>query len=153
MARDGTWDANLVGVTPITSRQSGRTQGWLLSALTPMSQPPAVLLSVSFLAVIVLADWATGPERSLGVFYVIPIALVTLRLNVFAGAATSVLSVLAWVIADFDWSTTPFPENLPYWNAVVRLGFFVVVTALLAALKRENEPSSPWRVQIRSPES
>ncbi len=131
-------DATLGEMTSSGSSGSYPHHGWLFSALKRVSTRTALLLSSILLVGIGLTDWVTGPERSLGIFYILPIALVTLKLQFSLGIATSILSVLAWIIADYNWTTTRVAENIPYWNASVRLGFFAIITGLLAALKREN---------------
>jgi len=82
-----------------------------------------------------VADIVTGSELAFSLFYLIPIVLVTWFSGRILGFAISVASAVMWVIADVLAGQSYSQPVIRYWNAVVRLGFFVVVTLLLPALK------------------
>lgn len=95
------------------------------------------LVTLGFLLVLLvgLIDHATGPALSISIFYLLPIALVAW----FAGRAYAVLISIAgaitWLLADLI-VTTSYPHPaIHYWNAVVRLGSFLIVAYILSALK------------------
>ena len=95
-------------------------------------------------ATVGLADIATGAEVAFGLFYLIPIALVAWYAGRHLGLTISLLSSVAWFMADELGGRVYSRPIIRYWNAVVRLGFFVVVTLLIPALKaleREKEIS------------
>ena len=51
----------------------------------------------------------------------------------------SILSACAWLTAELMWHL-PYPHPfVPFWNAAIRLGIFVIVASLLSALKEFNE--------------
>jgi diguanylate cyclase (GGDEF)-like protein len=87
-------------------------------------------------------DYLTGPEISISLFYLIPIVAATWFSGRYLGIAISLLSAFAWFAADVFSGSSHSNPAIPFWNAFVRLGFFVIVTLLLPVLKaleREKE--------------
>ena len=86
------------------------------------------------------ADFLTGWELSFSIFYLIPIVLVTWFAGRNLGLVMSIASTIVWFTAD-NLSGQPYSQPIfPFWNAGVRLGFFILVSFLLPALKeREHE--------------
>jgi diguanylate cyclase (GGDEF)-like protein len=76
-----------------------------------------------------------GPQLSFAIFFVVPIALVTWFTKRWLGFIFSILSALAWLIADLTSGATYFPPDIPYWNGVVRLGSLLILTFVLSTLK------------------
>lgn len=79
-------------------------------------------------------DFLTGYEIAFSLFYLIPISLVTWFAGKRLGIAASIASAVAWYIADVA-SGHPVTPFVHYWNTGIRLSFFVIVMALLLALK------------------
>ncbi len=86
-------------------------------------------------AVVGIGDYVTGNELSFSLFYLIPIVLVTWFSGRNLGLAISVIAAITWFIADALVGQPYSQPIIRYWNAAVRLGFFVLVTLLLPALK------------------
>jgi GGDEF domain-containing protein len=86
-----------------------------------------------------LADWATGPELSLLVFYFPGVALAAWGAGVAAGVAVSVLAAGTWLAADFLVGHTYAAEYVRYWNAGVRLAAFATVALLTERLRKASE--------------
>jgi diguanylate cyclase (GGDEF)-like protein len=82
-----------------------------------------------------ILDYLTGWELSVSLFYLFPIVLVTWYTNKNAGLVFSGISALMWFLADVSSGHAYSEPVLRYWNALIRLGFFVVVTLLLPTLK------------------
>jgi diguanylate cyclase (GGDEF)-like protein len=80
-------------------------------------------------------DILTGSELSFSLFYLMPIVLVTLSAGRNPGLVISVISAAMWFLADVLAGHSYSQPVIRYWNAIVRLGFFVVVTLLIPALK------------------
>ncbi len=89
----------------------------------------------SLIWVVGLLDYATGPEIGLSVFYLLPVAAATWFLSLPAGMIAAGTSALVWYIADTGAGHAYSHVAIPFWNAAVRLGFFVIVGQLI------------WRVQ------
>jgi diguanylate cyclase (GGDEF)-like protein len=98
--------------------------------------PSVVLISTGFLILFLgLIDVLTGPEISFSVFYLFPILGATWLTGRWAGVFTSVLSAIVWRLADSLGGQTYSHPLIPYWNMLVRLGFFLVITFLLSELQ------------------
>jgi diguanylate cyclase (GGDEF)-like protein len=91
---------------------------------------------------VLAVDALTGIKLSFSLFYLLPIATVTWFAGMNWGLAFSALSAVTWFVVDIiSGQTYPLP-TMRYWNAFIRLGFFVTVALLLPALKaleREKE--------------
>jgi diguanylate cyclase (GGDEF)-like protein len=86
------------------------------------------------------ADVETGYEINLGLFYLAPIAIATWGAGVAGGLGLSLASVIGMFAVDnFLTRDMQFPGLVPYWNAMIRLGYFVAFTLVLSALKRAHE--------------
>ena len=93
-------------------------------------------MSTAFLVLLLgVIDVLTGPEISLSVFYLFPILVATWLIGRRAGVFTSVLSAITWRLADSLAGQTYSHPLIPYWNMLVRLGFFLVITFLLSELQ------------------
>ncbi len=86
-------------------------------------------------------DYLTGPEWAFSSFYLLPIALAAWCVGSGWGLFVSVLSSLTWLGADLAAGHIYSNPVVPYWNMLVRLLTFVVVTYALAGLRKvlDNE--------------
>lgn len=79
-------------------------------------------------------DALSGAEVSFSIFYLLPISLVTMRGGTAEGLATAGVSAAVWLFADIAGGAHYSSPLIPYWNAVVRLGYFSLHTVLLGRL-------------------
>ena len=84
-------------------------------------------------------DYVTGPDIAFSIFYLVPIALSSWYLGKAYGAAFSSVCALSWLAADLASSAVHFHPLVPYWNAIVMLGFFLVFSMMLPALRTALE--------------
>lgn len=99
-------------------------KGWTVAGST------GVTLALAWLNALV------GWEVSFSVLYVLPIAAVSWTAGRRAGVALSLLAATGWFVAN---EVSGFPASqawIPYWNALVRFAFFVIVALLVATLRR-----------------
>ena len=98
-----------------------------------------VLVILSGICVVVLlgaVDWATGYEISFSIFYLAPICFVAWYAGRQAGLILALMGAAVWLAADVA-AGHPFGHFLiPFWNAVVRLGFYVITVLILHRLHR-----------------
>jgi diguanylate cyclase (GGDEF)-like protein len=106
----------------------------LANLFAARSRSFTVGIALAFLVGTGFADWVTGRDISLSVFYVAPIALTTWYVNKRTGLLFAFLSTLTWFVAD-DMGRPHVQPFVPYWNAAVRLGFYAVALVILAKLK------------------
>jgi diguanylate cyclase (GGDEF)-like protein len=85
-----------------------------------------------FVAGIGVVDFLSGIELVVSLFYLIPIVLVTWFAGRNLGLVISVMAAITGYIADEEIYSF---DIIGYWNASIRLGFFVVITLLLPVLK------------------
>jgi signal transduction histidine kinase len=103
----------------------------------------------ALIGVIGLADYLSGFELSLLVFYLLPVCLAVVAVGWRFGTLTAGFSVATWLAGDFAAGAhfaTPF---VPVWNALIALVTYLVVVWLVAsviALQREMEN----RVRLRT---
>ncbi|MBI4464384.1 MAG: diguanylate cyclase [Acidobacteria bacterium] len=108
---------------------------WLLR------QSKTFVTAVGFaLALLVGAvDYLTGFELSVGVFYLAPVFLVSWGVGKNAAILLSVISAVLWLLADVGGGHTYSNPAFPFWNAGVRLGFFLSVAYLAWYLKEAQD--------------
>ena len=102
-----------------------------------LSQQSGLSLTASGFALVGLigiTDYLTGYELAFSIFYLIPITLTTWYVSRQTGILISVASAFVWLITDLLAGHLYLHPAIPYWNAAVRLGFFLIVTYALAAL-------------------
>jgi diguanylate cyclase (GGDEF)-like protein len=84
-----------------------------------------------------LIDYLTGYEVSFSLFYLAPISLITWFIGKRWGLVISTFSAITWLIADLS-SGLLYTNSIIYlWNTMIRFGFFITVTLLISALKKE----------------
>jgi diguanylate cyclase (GGDEF)-like protein len=93
--------------------------------------------AVGFILVLLLGivDYWTGVELSITLFYLIPIFLITWFAGRNLGLAISAISAITWFITDYTNGLVYSNKFIYVWNTLIRLGFFIVSSRLLSALK------------------
>ncbi len=98
-----------------------------------------VVITILLLAIITLLDFISGNEISFSIFYLIPISFAAWYINRNTGIIFSLISAILWFIND-SLNSPVYSNNLiPYWNALVRLGYFLLNTILLSGIKNNIE--------------
>lgn len=82
-----------------------------------------------------VADLYTSSEISFSLFYLFPIILGTWFASRKIGLVVCLLSALSWFLADTLNHQIYSSPLFGYWNAIVRLAFFVAIAYLLPVLK------------------
>jgi diguanylate cyclase (GGDEF)-like protein len=112
------------------------------------SQDRRLLITGAFLFVAILAylDFLSGFEYSISLFYLLPIGLLAWFIGKRHALILSVLSAVSWYVSNALAGISYTHPFIGYWNAVIRLGFFIIVTLLITGMKktleREKELSS-----------
>jgi diguanylate cyclase (GGDEF)-like protein len=105
------------------------------TALAKLSQAWIVALAIAGVGLVGLIDYLTGQEISFSVFYLGPVALATWYGSRRYGFLISVLSSAVWIAADLNAGHLYTYEVIAIWNGLVRLAFYLISAALLAALR------------------
>jgi signal transduction histidine kinase len=110
----------------------------LLAWFRVQSRRTQLLLTVILMIVLGIIDFVTGPELSFSIFYLLPISLAAWYMGRPVGIAFSLISAILWLSADLLGGHTYAHASIPFWNALVRLAFFLIVTYALAALRKSR---------------
>jgi PAS domain S-box-containing protein len=105
------------------------------------SHSKSVTIAVSYFLVLLFGflDYLSGPTVSLSILYVIPIILGTWNLGRANGIALAATSAAVWLAADMMWLVTYAHAAVPYWNAIMRFGVFLVLVLLVWQVRTANE--------------
>jgi diguanylate cyclase (GGDEF)-like protein len=112
-----------------------------MSVIERLNRMPKAILAISGMLLILsigILDYYTGPDIGVSIFYLLPIFLVTWLLGIGSGLVVSLISASSWLTAELLHGKTYSNIYTPYWNALVRLGFFVTIVFLQYALKKEH---------------
>lgn len=97
---------------------------------------PLIGLIASWILLIGIFDFATGPYVGLSIFYLIPVALAAWHISENAGILTAAVCAGMWFIADLLTQAAGYHLVLQIWNAGMRLGLFTIVAALVSNVRR-----------------
>ena len=119
-----------------------RGKSWL-DAADRLSLPAAVLAGIGLLALAGVLDWVTGPELASALFYLPAILWMTWKGDRRLGFVMVVACSATWLVISL--LTHPHHANpfAPYWNALVRLATFSLVSGL------QSEIIQRKRVELR----
>jgi diguanylate cyclase (GGDEF)-like protein len=81
-----------------------------------------------------VTDYLSGSEISFSIFYLVPISFATLLSGRAAGLIVSLVSAITWFLADIFIHPAYSNPIIPYWNTLVRLGYFSMHTVLLSVM-------------------
>jgi diguanylate cyclase (GGDEF)-like protein len=104
--------------------------------LDRLARPAILALAAGGVCIVGGVDYLTGYEVSMSLLYLGPVALAAWYSGARAGIAMAVLSCIGWYVADLAAGNRYSHPAIPVWNALIRLGFFVVTGLLLDALRR-----------------
>ncbi len=94
-----------------------------------------ILLAAAAMAAVGVLDHRTGAEISFSIFYVIPVSMTAWAVGPAAGILFSIAAAVVWFAIDHSVGPGYTHPLIPYWNAVVRLAFFLIIARILSALK------------------
>src|SRR3984893_15894564 len=118
----------------IDNLQVGRTVRFLRKPHTGsmwLGRGTIVVASLALVCLIGYIDFRTGYERSLSLFYLVPISLGTWFVGLTFGFAIAVLSVVVWVASDL---AAGIP-SVRLWNAGMTLASYFAFTVVLSKLR------------------
>ncbi len=104
--------------------------------LNQHSKPLLILSGLAIVFLVGVADYLTGAELRISIFYLIPIALITWSLNRRAGVSFAILSSCVELMTDLATGYRYSHFAIFYWNNAMQLGFYIIIVFILSALKR-----------------
>jgi len=108
-------------------------------------QSPASLLTRAFLTIILItvADYVTGPDLSLFIFYFFPIITVSWflgkRQGIVMALSAGVAAALHDLLSMYSYSGAIPVDVLQYWGFLQRTGVFLIVSVIIAALRSSED--------------
>ena len=132
-------DLPRAGVLP--GGESERRISFLIRVLGWLDRLPPVAVCAGAAVLIVaigIISYLAGPQLSSSLFYLIPVLLVSRVAGLRWGILAAVFSALVWLTADLNAGLVYGHAVTPYWNAVMRLGSFLVAVCLVAAMGSLN---------------
>lgn len=109
----------------------GKTDAFL-STLTPIY---LAIISFLLVAIVAVPDYLTGYELGFSIFYLLPVSVGSWYMRGQFWLLICIVSAVTWLGVDYT-SGHPYSHPaIPFWNAGVRFGFFIVVALLLKRLR------------------
>lgn len=104
--------------------------------LRERSKLAIAVVCVSLVAAVGAADYWTGFERSLLVFYLVPVALAAWLIGRGFALTICLVSVATWIAGDVAAGAKYSSPIVPLWNSLIALTSFLIVVWLVASLRR-----------------
>ena len=82
-----------------------------------------------------LIDWLTGPEISIAAFYLPGVVLVAWFASRKLAIMAAIFGCIAWLIPELMSHKQFSHYYIPYWNAAIRLSFFLITVFLITEVK------------------
>ena len=98
-----------------------------------------VIVGILLLLIVAFLDFATGTELSFSIFYLIPIFLFTWMVNGNIGIAIACISSGLWLFIEVISAPQYSSSFIYFWNAIIRLGFFLLPVLLIRSLEQEKK--------------
>lgn len=102
------------------------------------SKPFWVTVGIVLVIILGIIDYFTGYDLNLSLFYLIPIFIVVWYTGGRMGLVFSFASTVVGFLANYLSGLTYSNPSIFVWNTVLRLGFYLVVSWLVATLKRTS---------------
>ncbi|HET6369686.1 MAG TPA: diguanylate cyclase, partial [Nitrospiria bacterium] len=97
---------------------------------------PLIMVEALILAIVIgILDYRSGVDVSLMIFYLVPIFIAAWCIGNWAGILLALGSSAAWFFEDVLSSTPHSHPLIPYWNAAVKIGFFLIIAWLMSSFK------------------
>jgi diguanylate cyclase (GGDEF)-like protein len=114
--------------------------GMITGFLNRLTRGGLAFLIVGLVGIVGVIDYLTGFDVSVSFFYLIPISIAAWYMRRSRGVYVSLACALIWLGTNSLTSPGQGPSfYAQLWNAIVRLGFFLVVSNLLSSLHRSIE--------------
>ncbi|HEY3756335.1 MAG TPA: sensor histidine kinase [Opitutaceae bacterium] len=106
----------------------------LVDGPTPRNRRRALAFAYTLTLVVGVADFFTGIQVSLLVFYFVPVAIGVAASGSRSGVLIALFSVLTWLASDFAAGAHYASLLIPCWNALIAFVTYLVLVWLLSGL-------------------
>lgn len=108
----------------------------LIQPAAPQSAAfPAALAGIAGVLFVGWVDYVTSPELALSIVYLIPISYCAWWAGLWPAVWTSLTASIVWTFLDMTHGRPYASHLIPYWNGLVRLCIFVLVSGLMARIR------------------
>lgn len=96
-----------------------------------------IMIIILIVVIILLGylDYLSGFELSFSLFYLFPVTLAAWFVNRKNAFYLSIVCTIVWYVSNAFAGQTYTQPAIGYWNAAVRLGFFIITASLLSRMK------------------
>jgi diguanylate cyclase (GGDEF)-like protein len=103
--------------------------------------PKWFLIILAYVLIIIIGyiDYLLSFKISFSLFYLLSITLVSYYVSQKQGILLSLLSAIIWITSDILSGHEYFNYIIPFWNTLIRLGFFLIYSILIFNLKKAND--------------
>jgi diguanylate cyclase (GGDEF)-like protein len=109
--------------------------GWLLRRSSAWIMCAGIVLA----GLVAILNYFSGSEYSVGIFYLVPIFLVSWGVGTWAGLLLCGLCAGLWMSADFASGLQYSSPYVPIWNTMLRLGLLVGTTFMVDRLRNARD--------------
>jgi hypothetical protein len=102
--------------------------------LASFSPPFVVVAGLLMMALIALLDAVTG-SFGIGVFYLVPIGLVTYARGRWVGTLMAAAAATAWGVVELTQHVTALGDGVTYWNFLSRFYVYEAIVILVAPMR------------------
>src|SRR5438270_3892818 len=117
-------------IETLPASRASKLLGKSRAGVLPFGRPAIAILSLILVCVIGYIDFKTGYERSLSLFYLVPISVGTWFVGLWFGLTIATMSVVVWVMSDL---AAGIPA-VRIWNAGMALASYFAFTVVLYKL-------------------
>ena len=103
------------------------------------SRPQSIFIALLLVVVIGIADYFSGYEIYWSVFYLVAISFAVWTVGTLFALFVAILSITSWLVGDWAAGVVYPNRFVPIWNALIILGFYLVVIWLLSRLKSSHQ--------------
>lgn len=107
--------------------------------LEQRSRQSLLIVAAALIVAVSLLDYASGYYLSLGIFYILPLGILSWYHSQRVGLGAAMLCALLWYLVNATVAPPEISEAIPVWNSLVRLGYFTIIAALFASLREAYE--------------
>lgn len=107
-------------------------------SLEKVGKPSWFILGTILLGAVATLDFMTGAELSFSIFYLIPIAILAWRVDGNTGITAATISAVVWLFIEVISGPEYSSSFVYFWNAIIRLGFFLLPVLLFKNLEQER---------------
>ncbi len=115
-----------------------------------LSKPFLITAGLILVLLVGVADYVTGAELSISIFYLIPISLSVFFVNRRVGVFLSVFSSAVGLTTDLMVGHPYSHRIIVYWNNATQMGFFLIIVFILSALKVEYEKTVKLNADLQA---